>query len=232
VVEREMLIRHAEMTHQKFTDSFSTVHLVARRVSHRDNVPEVAARLFPDRPEAAAPLLDVLSAALGAAPGDGASVDARLAYLRFLADSGRFDAVHVYVGDPGLSADARSACELKAIELYAEAGRTDDAEAARKEYAVRGDAEANAAALAEFRGRMDATDPQLVVRTNSFADVPITDPCVMATAIMDWSLTPNRSQRGATPWDAVVFKFAGGFSNLPKPKSAAVSNAASTVKPY
>jgi hypothetical protein len=49
---------------------------------------------------------------------------------------------------------------------------------------------------------------------------------------MDWSLTPNRSQRGATPWDAVVFKFAGGFKNLPKAKSAAVGDAASTVKPY
>ena len=65
-----------------------------------------------------------------------------------------------------------------------------------------------------------------------FSELPISDPCVMATAIMEWSLTPNRSQRGATPWDAVVTRFAGGFEKLPMPKSAAVGDAASTLKPY
>jgi hypothetical protein len=50
----------------------------------------------------------------------------------------------------------------------------------------------------------------------------------------DHGLEPhaNRSQRGATPWDAVVARFAGGFDNLPKPKSAEVGDAASTLKPY
>ena len=232
VIEREMLIRHAEMTHARFTDSVTTVHLVARRVTHRDNIPEVAAQLYPGRLEAAAPLLAVFGASLGAAPEGGAPVEARLAYLRFLADTGRFDAVGSYAAGPGLSDSDRSACELKAIELYAEAGRTDDAERARKEYSQSGEAAANDAALAEFRGRMDAVDPQLVARTNTFAEVPITDPCVMAIAIMDWSLTPNRSQRGATPWDAVIARFAGGFDNLPKPASAVVGDAASTLKPY
>jgi hypothetical protein len=232
VIEREMLIRHAEMTHAKFTDSVTTVHLVARRVTNRDNIPEVAAQLYPDRPEAAAPLLAVFSASRGVAPDDGAPVDARLAYMRFLADTGRFDSVASYATGARLSDSDRSACELKAIELYAEAGLTDAAEKARKEYAQGGEAAANDAALAEFRGRMDAVDPQLVARTNTFAEVPITDPCVMATAIMDWSLTPNRSQRGATPWDAVVARFAGGFENLPKPTSAVVGDAASTLKPY
>ncbi len=66
----------------------------------------------------------------------------------------------------------------------------------------------------------------------TFSDLPITDPCALATAIMEWSMSPNRSQRGATPWDAVVQRFAGGFDNLPKPKSKAVSDAASTQKPY
>jgi hypothetical protein len=79
---------------------------------------------------------------------------------------------------------------------------------------------------------MDSTEDQLVAREKTFSELPITDPCVLAIAIMDWSLTPNRSQRGAAPWDSVVYKFAGGFENLPKPKSAAVSDAASTVKPY
>jgi hypothetical protein len=226
VVEREMLIRHAEMTHEKFKDSVTTVHLVARRVTYRDNIADVAARLYPDRPELAGPLLAVYSASQGVAPDGAAPADARLAYMRFLADSGRFDEMGAY------AAAGDGPCQLMAIELYAEAARTDDAERARKEYALKGDAEANAAGLAEFRGRMDAPDDQLVVRTETFADVPISDPCVMATAIMDWSLTPNRSQRGATPWDAVVARFAGGFVNLPKPKSAVVGDAASTVKPY
>src|ERR1700690_159701 len=220
VIEREMLIRHAEMTHEKFTDSVTTVHLVARRVSHRDNIPEIAAHLYPDRPEAAAPLLAVFSASRGTAPDDGAPEEARLAYMRFLADSGRFDEMGSYAVDGRLSSDDGSACKLKAIELYAEAGRTEEAEKARKECSLGGNPEANAAALAEFRGRMDAADPQFVARTNSFAEVPITDPCVMATAIMDWSLTPNRSQRGATPWDAVVARFAGGVYNLPQPETA------------
>jgi hypothetical protein len=232
VIEREMLIRHAEITHVQFTDSVTTVHLVARHVTHRDNIPEVAAQIYAGAPEEAAPLLAVYNASIGTAPDEGASLEAHLAYMRFLADARRFGALGSYAAGARLSGSDLDACELKAIELYAEAGRTEDAEKARKDYALRGSAEANAAGLAEFRGRMDDYDDQLVARTDTFADVPITDPCVMATAIMDWSLTPNRSQRGATPWDAVVAKFAGGFNNLPKPKSAEVGDAASTLKPY
>jgi hypothetical protein len=232
VIEREMIIRHAEVAHVKFKDSVTTVHLVARHVTFRDNIPDVAAQLYADNPQAAEPHLAVFNAFRGAEPAEGAPLEACLAYLRYLADSEQFEALGKYAGDTRLPDGDRSACDLKSIELLAEAGRTADAEQARKDYSRRGDTEANAAALAEFRGRMDDYDDQLVVRTNSFSDVPITDPCVMATAIMDWSLTPNRSQRGATPWDAVVAKFAGGFENLPKPKSAVVGDAASTLKPY
>jgi hypothetical protein len=232
IVEREMMIRHAEVTHEKFTDTVTTVHLVARHVKLRDNVAEVAAQLYPDSPDSAAPLVAVYGASQGASPDAGSPVEARLAYLRFLADAGRFDELGAYCSGGGLSADDRRACRLMAIELYAEAGRADDAEQARKEFAAGGEGDANEAGLAEIRGTMDAPDPQLVVRADTFAEVPITDPCVMATAIMDWSLTPNRSQRGATPWDAVVAKYAGGFENLPKPKSTVVGDAASTLKPY
>ena len=107
-----------------------------------------------------------------------------------------------------------------------------EAEGARRAYAPSGTPEADDAALAEFRGRMDSTETPLVARKDTFSELPIADPCVMATAIMEWSLTPNRSQRGATPWDSVVTRFAGGFENLPKPKSAVVGDAASTLKPY
>jgi hypothetical protein len=227
-----MMIRHAEVTHEKFNDSVTTVHLVARHVSNRDNIADVAAQIYPDSPPAETALLAVYSASTGTAPDDGAPVEARLAYMRFLADAGRFDSMASYAEGSGLTAKDAAACRLKEIELYSENGRTEDAERVRKEYSQRGFSEANDAALAGFRGRMDDIDDQLVARTKTFAEVPITDPCVMATAIMDWSLTPNRSQRGATPWDAVVAKFAGGFENLPKPKSAEVGDAASTLKPY
>ncbi len=232
VIEREMLIRHAEVTREQFTDTVTTVHLVARHVKQRDNIAEVVSQLYPDRPEAAAPLVAVYSASQGTAPDAGAPLEARLAYLRFLADAGRFDEMGAYSSSGSLTAGDLHACRLMAIELYAEAGRTEDAERARRDFASAGDRESNEAGLAEIRGTMDAPDPQLVVRAYTFAEVPISDPCVMATAIMDWSLTPNRSQRGATPWDAVVAKYAGGFESLPKPKSTVVGDAASTLKPY
>jgi hypothetical protein len=99
VIEREMLIHHAELTHAQFTDSVTTVHLVARHVSLRDNIPAVAAQLYPDNPEAAAPLLAVFSASMGTAPDEGAPTEARLAYLSYLADTGHFDVVGSYPSD-------------------------------------------------------------------------------------------------------------------------------------
>jgi hypothetical protein len=49
---------------------------------------------------------------------------------------------------------------------------------------------------------------------------------------MEWSLTPNRSIRGAAPYDTVVQKFLPGYANIPAPKSDAVRDAASALKPY
>jgi hypothetical protein len=232
IVEREILIHRMDTLHISYKDSIQTVHLVVQHTALRDDVPAMAARLFLGSLNEADPLLAVYHASLGAAPQGGAPIEAHLAYLRFLADAGQMDAAGSYSRDAGLTGPDRSACELKAIELYAEAGQTEDAERARKEFSAAGSAEANEAALAEFEGRMNSTDFPLAVREKTFADLPISDPCTMATAIMDWSLTPNRSQRGATPWDAVVARFAGGFENLPKPKSAVVGDAASTLKPY
>ncbi len=232
VVERAVLLQRMDAHHIPSGRAIQTVHLVVLNLSLRDDVPAVAARLFKDSPDDAAPLLSVYSASLGVSPGPGAPDEAHFAYLRFLADSGRLDAVQSYPRDNGLAGKVARVCRLKAIELLAEEGQLDQAEAIRKEFAERSPADANDAALAEARGQMDSTEDQLVAREKTFAELPITDPCVLAVAIMDWSLTPNRSQRGATPWDSVVYKFAGGFDNLPKAKSAAVSDAASTVKPY
>jgi len=232
VVERAVLIHRMEALHLSFGDSIPDIHFGVQRTAVRDDVPAVAAQLFPGRPEAAAPLLAVYSAAMGAPPELGATVEAHVAYMRHLADMGQFDSVGSYARESGLEGKERRACELKAVELFSEAGRTEEAERIRREFASRGAAEADQAGLAEFIGRMDSRQVPLVVRERTFAELPISDPCILATAIMDWSLSPNRSQRGATPWDAVVTKVAGGFDNLPEAESSAVSDAASAVKPY
>jgi hypothetical protein len=232
VVDRAILIRRKEALRLALGETIPEIHYSVEHLNVRDDVPEIAQRLFPGRPETAAPLLAVYLAANGSRPSARAPVDAHLAYLRFLADREQLDAMGAYADGDSLSAGARRACELKAIELYAEAGLRDQAERRRKAFAAGGTPEGDQAALAEFTGRMDSTNTPLVVRETSFADLPISDPCLLAVAIMDWSLSPNRSQRGATPWDAVVTKVEGGFDNLPEPDSTAVSEAASAVKPY
>ena len=232
IVERAVLIHRRDSLHLGSGDSIPTMHFAIQNLGLRDDVPAAALRLFPGRPAAAAPLLGLYSAALGIPPESQASVDAHLAYLRYLADQGQLDQVETYARENKLAGEARRACELKAIELLAEAGRSEDADRARKEFGAHDAGDSDQAALAEFIGRMDSTKVRLVVREKTFAELPISDPCVLAVAIMDWSLSPNRSQRGATPWDAVVFKAAAGFDNLPEPDSTAVSEAASAVKPY
>jgi hypothetical protein len=232
IVEREVLIRSSELRHMPPSTSIQTTHLYVPNLTLRDNVPEVAARLFIGNAPGAEPLLAVYRAGMGSLPDPDAPVEAHLAYLQFLADSRRFDDLQAYAEGSSLGSRARRACRLKEIELLAAAGDTGKSARLRDEFGTRGAAEMNEATLAEFRGQMDSIDAQLVVRQETFAHLKISDPCTMAVAIMDWSLTPNRSQRGAAPWDAVVAKFAKGFENLPKPKSAEVGTAASTLKPY
>ena len=231
VVEREILIRRYEKLHVSFRDAIQTVHLVVQKVGLRDDVPALAKQLAGGRMDPG-PVLAAYFAAQGSAPDPEAPAEAHLAYMQYLADAGRMDAMGSHSRERGLPRKTRSACELKAIELLAEAGLMPEAESARKAFAPSGTPGAEDASLAEFRGQMDSTEAPLVAREKTFASLPISDPCVMAVAIMEWSLTPNRSQRGATPWDAVVTRFAGGFDNLPLPKSAAVGDAASTLKPY
>lgn len=232
IIDREILIHRMEGGHLPSGKSIQTTHVVVLNLSLRDDVKASAKRIFAGRPDLAAPLLAVYDASLGLSPDEGAPAQAHLAYLQYLADQGRLDEASSYAERRGLRGDLRRPCDLKAIELEARAGDDGAAKRLRIRFAEAGSAAANDAALAEFRGRMDSLAVPLVARAKTFSDLPITDPCVMAIAVMEWSLTPNRSQRGATPWDAIVYKFAGGFQNLPMAKSAAVSDAASTVKPY
>jgi hypothetical protein len=232
VIEREVLIRRYERLHISFQNTLQTVRLVVQNAKLRDDVPSVGRKIFNGNLDAAAPQLAIYMSALGIAPESTAVEGAHLEYLQFLADSGRMDAVSTYTRDNDLRGKTKRDCQLKVIELYAEAGQVAEAEKARTDFAADFTAGADDAGLAQFRGRMVSIEVPLVAREKTFADLPISDPCIMATAIMEWSLTPNRSQRGATPWDPVVTRFAGGFTNLPKGKSVEVVDAASTLKPY
>jgi len=198
----------------------------------RDDVNAVAKIFFPQGNPAAEKLLANFRASLGKRPATSAAADTHVAYLDYLAAFEKFDELAVYLHEPSLAPSVRSAGELKAIELFAQAGRLEDAEQLRQRAGVVGAEFADAAALAEFRGQMNSIETPLTVREKTFASLPINDPCVMAQAIMQWSLTPNRSIRGAAPYDAVVQKFARGFEHLPAPKSKSVGEAASTQKPY
>ncbi len=102
------------------------------------------------------------------------------------------------------------------LTALARAGRTAETVALREELAR--ELGAAPACYVEFRGRMLSTDDQLTVREHTFAELPLDDPNLTGRLICEWSLTPNRTLRGATPWDAVVHKFAPGFENLPEPK--------------
>lgn len=203
-----------------------------QRPEVRDDVDSVAKAFFPIPTPASTALLTKFRAALGTRPTANASVESHLAYLEYLGAFEKFDELESYLRQPSLSAASRQSCDFKAIELYAQAGRIADAQRLRAPYTKAGGANAEASALAEFRGQMNSAEIPLIVHPQTFAELPINDPCVLAQAIMEWSLSPNRLPRGAAPWDAIVLKFRPGFANLAAPKSDAVREAASSLKPY
>jgi hypothetical protein len=233
-VLREITIRRMQTLRASIKATIATTHFEVLNLTQRDDVVAAAARLFPGRPALAAPALAIYRASQGEVPARSAAVEAQVAYLRYLADAGRFDELDAAVATASASLAPASQRRLQeaAIEFYAEAGRTEDAERGRLALAAQGPAAADAAGLAEFRGEAESIGTQLTVREKTFADLPIRDACVLAQAIGEWSLSPNRTQRGAFPWDAVVYKVSPGFDHLPPPASIAVKDAASTLKPY
>lgn len=205
---------------------------VLKRPEVRDDVNAVAKTFFPSGGAAPADLLAQYRAALGERPAAGASPATHLAYLEHLGASEKFDELSAYPGKLRWPKPDQATLDLKVIELFAQAGRLPDSNRFRTAYAASGDASADAATLAQFRGQMNSTEAPLTIHEKSFATLPFKDPCVLALAMMEWSLTPNRSIRGAAPYDAVVHKFAPGFENLAAAKSTAVRDAANTQKPY
>lgn len=232
VIEREILIARAQLLHVPIGEAIATVHVRVMQPSLRDDVHGIAAKLFGPQASGAAPQLDIYDASTGHVPARTAGVEAHLAYQHYLADLGKLDELRAYASRANLNPERRHACELNVIQLLAAEGRSEASARLRKDFADANPEQADEAALAEFRGHLESLDHPFVAHSGSFADLPIKDPCVMATAIMEWSLSPSRSQRGATPWDAVVLRFAGGFDNLPLPKSSSLIEAASTMKPY
>lgn len=212
----------------------------------RDDVDAVARQFFPRGNRDASRQLAEYRAALGdlaAARRIAAAANltdltgVHLAYLDYLAAFEKFDELAAYVPAAQLSGDTQRQCRLKIIELLARADRLDESQRALQDYlgayAAGHPAVADAAVLQWFRGRIQATDEnQLAVRERTFADLPVKDPCVMVQAIMEWGLATNRTVRGAAPWDAIVYKYGGGFVNLPEPRSRDVQRAAAELPPY
>jgi len=249
MVQREIKIQRAAALRLPLKDVFLQDGAI-ENPTVRDDVDVVAHQFFPNGNLEASRQLAEYRAALGdltaarriaAAAGLTDLTGVHVAYLDYLAAFERFDELAPYSAQPGLSPDEQNACRLKVVELLAKAGRLDAAQRALQDYLrtyAAGDdpaavARADTAELQWFRGRIQAGDENLLeVRANTFADLSIKDPCVMVQAIMEWSLSPNRSQRGASPWDAVVVKYKAGFTNLPPPKSRDVQRAAAELPPY
>jgi hypothetical protein len=173
--------------------------------------------------------LNAFYATLGANPSD----DARAAYAGYFAFLGRLDeAARLSKDDSVWVLDAldwlidqerytdamelgrrhpRATADL--VLMLARAGRLAEADSVINR-AGGGDS----LAYARARGQLLSTAGTFLVREHTFAELPLKDPNLTGRLICEWSLTPNRALRGAAPWDAVIFKFAPGFANLPAPK--------------
>lgn len=165
--------------------------------------------------------------------GNNPSDEARAVYARYFAFLGRLDeAARLSKNDSGWVLDAldwlidqeryTDAMELgrrhpavaaDLVLMLARAGRLTEADAVINR-AGGGDS----LVFARTRGQLLSTSGTFLVREHTFAELPLKDPNLTGRLICEWSLTPNRALRGAAPWDAVVFKFAPGFANLPAPK--------------
>lgn len=161
--------------------------------------------------------------------GESAPAAARAAYARYHAFLGAFDAAARYAPAATFAPEAMD--WLIGQDRVAEAlalGRQHRADLAFLLARAGHDAEVTsllgsaphdpALVFAAFRGRLFSTAQPLEARERTFADLALADPNLTGRLVCEWSLTPNRALRGATPWDAVVVKFAPGFENLPEPK--------------
>ena len=105
----------------------STVYFAGdnlKRPDVRDDVQAVARTFFPQGNARADEMLATYRAALGERPRHDAAAPVHLAYLEYLAAFEKFDELATYLLAPDLN--GHQACELKVIELLAQAIRMQD----------------------------------------------------------------------------------------------------------
>ncbi|HEU5081513.1 MAG TPA: hypothetical protein VFT72_20030 [Opitutaceae bacterium] len=232
MITREIDIQRAAQLKLTIKDGIQKTHYSVLKLDVRDDVDSVAKTFFPEGNETASIALTRYHAALGQRPAPDALVEVHQAYLESLATGGKIEEMKRYLATTSLRGADRTQAELKLVELFAQLAHQEECDAAKSRVLADDPAQADAAAIAEFQGKMDSLDAPLTVREHTFSDLTVKDPCLLAQAVMDWSLTPNRNIRGAAPWDSVVHKFLPGFANLPLPKSKAVQDASSASKPF
>lgn len=142
-------------------------------------------------------------------------LDCATSYAGYLVAKEEYTQALEFTATFALGAKAKIQLQLNFIELLAQAGRDRELASARTRVPLES---TELAAFHEWRGRIFSTINQLVVREHTFAQLPIKDPNLVGRLVCEWSLTPNRTLRGAAPWDAIVYKFAPGFEKLPEPK--------------
>lgn len=221
LVRRELPIQRALALKQPLKGLYSGVDGIQKPEQTAD-LPAWLATLPAGSERAAADLayaqylaaLGRLDEARRAAPA-GAQADLAAAHAGWLVTTEDYEGAQKLPRALGLDGTQTDRFHLRLLELFAEYGRDQEAAAVR---ALIPAALGPETVYREFNGRLFSTEKQLVVREHTFSDLPLRDPNYVGRLICEWSLTPNRTLRGAAPWDAIVHKFAPGFENLPPPK--------------
>jgi len=232
MVSREIDLQRAATLHLAIKDSIPKTHYSLSKLAVRDDIDAAAKSLFPEPTRESTAIVGRYHAALGQKPKPDATRDEHLAYLEFLALQEKWEELPQYAKSLHLSDADRNACELKTTELLAERAQETDRAATQSAPDLQRIGSGDAVIFADFRGQMNAPEGRLTVREHTFSDLKIKDPCVLAQLILEWTLTPNRTIRGASPWDSVVQNFLPGYDNLPLPKSKAVQDASGASKPF
>ncbi len=228
MIEREIRIQRVAALRLPPSDEIRTAHYTLKNLDVRDDIESVARTFFPSPNEAATALVERYRASQGNKPAANAAPIAHAAFIDHAADLEKFEELTAYANGRNLP----KVVATTLVQAYHRAGRIDDGKAVQTRLVSAGVLSADEAELAAFRGRIESSEVPLTVRPTTFSSLAIQDPCVLAVALMDWSLTPNRSIRGAAPWDSVVYRYQPGFENLPLPLSKEVGEAAATERPF
>lgn len=221
LVRRELPIQHALAFKQPAKGLYSGVDGIQQPAQTADlpawldTLPAGAERTAADLVYARyLAALGRLDAARRAAPA-GAQAELAAAYAEWLVANEDYAGAQNLPRTFGLNEVQTGRFRLRLLELLARQGRDKEAAAVHAQLPA---ALAAEGVFRDYHGRLFSTEKQLVVREHTFSAIPLLDPNYVGRLVCAWSLTPNRTLRGAAPWDAIVHKFAPGFENLPPPK--------------